>query len=79
MRNGTHITQQNMFLPEACQDWEVVRRQEILQGRAGDRSNLRVDGKYVGERRQLLCVGIVCTEISSEERFSSMTRTKIHF
>ncbi len=27
--------------PEAHQDQEVVHQQEILQGRAGDRSNLR--------------------------------------
>ncbi len=26
-----------------------------------------------------MCVGIVWTEISSEIRFSSLTRTKIHF
>jgi hypothetical protein len=26
-----------------------------------------------------LCMGIVWTEISSEEKISSMTRTKIHF
>jgi hypothetical protein len=37
------------------------------------------DGWKIGGRRQPLCVGIEWTEISSEERFSSMTRTKIHF
>jgi hypothetical protein len=52
--------------PKACQDWEVVHQQEILQGGAGDLSNLREGvhlGWKIGGRRQPLCVKIVWMEI----------------
>ncbi len=32
--------------PEACWDWDVMGQQELLQGEAGDLSNLR-EGFYL--------------------------------
>jgi hypothetical protein len=70
------------WAPKACWDQEVVRQQEILQGKAGDLSNLweGVHPRWIENRRkeQPLCVGIVWTEISSEKKLS-MNWTKINF
>ncbi len=70
------------WAPDACQDWEVVHWQEILRGRAGDRSNLR-EGVYLrwmeNRRKEAALVHGNSMDGNLKWIFFDQTRTKIHF